>query len=133
MSKKASHIPKWLYWTPRVLAILMLLFMTLFSLDVFDERLGFWGTLLGLFMHNLPVIVLAIVLWASWKKREIIAAVAFIFIGLFFLSRYIMTAVINGFEWYYLSWSLMIVAPLFAIGALFLVNWLRKRKDKREK
>jgi len=129
--KKENKIPKYLYWTPRVLAILMLLFMALFSLDVFDEKLGFWGTVLGLLIHNLPVIVLAIVLWASWKKREFIAAIAFIFIGLFFLSRYIMTAVTNGFEWYYLSYSLIIVAPLFVIGALFLMNWLKGRKGKK--
>ncbi len=130
MKTKTGNLSPWLYWTPRVLAILMLLFLAMFSLDVFEEGQGFWGTLFGLFMHNIPVIVLAIVLWIAWK-REIITAVAFILVGLFFLSRYIITAIVNGFEWYYLYYSLIIVGPLVVIGILFWINWMRRGKGKK--
>ena len=45
-------INKFIYWTPRVLSILFLIFLALFSLDIFEMNLGFWGTIVGLFMHN---------------------------------------------------------------------------------
>ena len=130
---KKNNISPWLYWTPRVLAILMLLFMTVFSWDVFDENLGFWGTVLGLLIHNLPVIVLAIVLWISWKKREIVGAVAFILAGLLYIFGCIMKAINGGFQWYYLLWILIIAGPLFAIGILFLMNWINRRKREGKK
>ena len=126
-----NKIPNWLYWTPRVLSILMLLFLTLFSLDVFEEGLGFWGTLLGLFMHNLPVIVLAIVLWISWK-REIIAGIVFIVAGLLYMIQIMIRTLSNPFEWYMLSYSFIIAGPLIVIGVLFLVNWRRRKRKKRK-
>ena len=43
-------INKFIFWTPRILAILFILFLALFSLDVFDGNYGFWGTILGLFI-----------------------------------------------------------------------------------
>jgi len=60
--KKEGKILKWMYWTPRIASIIMLLFLAVFSLDVFEMKLGFWGTLVGLLMYNIPVIILGIVL-----------------------------------------------------------------------
>ena len=122
-----KNIPKWMYWTPRVGAIVMLLFLVMFSLDVFEMKLGFWGTLLGLFMHNLPVIILAIAVWIAWK-REIVGGIAFILVGLFYISRYIVSAIAGEFEGYMLFYSLIVAGPLFAIGILFLMNWKMKKK-----
>jgi hypothetical protein len=112
------------YWTPRVLSILFILFLALFSLDVFDEHLGFWGTALGLFIHNIPSLVLLIVLLISWK-REIVGGVAFILAGLLYIVSVLMK---NHFQWYMLSWSLIIAGPAFLIGILFIIGWRKKRK-----
>ena len=121
-NKINKKVPKWMYWTPRIASIVMLLFLAIFSFDVFEEGLGFWGTALGLFMHNLPVIILAVVLWISWK-REIVGGIAFILAGLLYtISK------INA-----LPYSLIIAGPLFAIGILFLMNWKRKKKRKENK
>jgi len=121
-NKINKKVPKWMYWTPRIASIVMLLFLAIFSFDVFEGGLGFWGTALGLFMHNLPVIILAVVLWISWK-REIVGGVAFILVGLLYtISK------INA-----LPYSLIIAGPLFAIGILFLMNWKRKKKRKENK
>jgi hypothetical protein len=128
--KKRIHnkkISKGIYWAPRILSIIFLLFLAVFSLDVFEGNYGFWGTILALFMHNIPVIVLGIILWISWK-HEIVGAVAFILAGLFFIFRYIATAVMNGLEWYYVTWSLIVAGPAFLIGILFLTNWKRRKK-----
>ncbi len=64
MEKK---INKFIYWTPRIASIAFILFLALFSLDIFDMKLGFWGTVAGLFMHNIPSLVLLAVLLISWK------------------------------------------------------------------
>ena len=53
---------KLIYWSPRILLILFILFLALFSLDVFDEAAGFWQTALALLMHNLPSLILTVIL-----------------------------------------------------------------------
>ena len=78
-------------------------------------------------MHNLPTIVMLLVLIAAWK-REILGGIGFILAG----AVYIAFASTKGLPWYIvLSWSLQIAAPAFLIGALFLVNWHKnKKRDK---
>ena len=120
MEKK---INRFVYWTPRILSIIFILFLALFSLDIFDLKLGFWQTILGLFMHNLPALILLVVLLISWKY-EIVGGIAFILAGLLYIIRLMM----NPFEWYMLSWSLTIAGPAFFIGILFFINWFKKKK-----
>lgn len=124
---KRRKIGKFIYWTPRILSTLFMLFLALFSLDVFDGNYGFWETILALFMHNIPVFILAIILWISWK-REIVGGIGFIVAGL----AYVISAIIRmstGLPWYLaISWSLIIAGPAFLIGILFLINWFKKKK-----
>ncbi|HOY84776.1 MAG TPA: hypothetical protein PLQ80_05735 [Candidatus Syntrophosphaera sp.] len=44
----------WLIWIPRILILLLGLFMSLFSLDVFGGEESFWRQLGGFFIHNIP-------------------------------------------------------------------------------
>ena len=122
MKKKIS---KGLYWTPRILSILFILFLALFSLDVFDAQLGFWDTILGLLIHNIPVFILAIVLVISWK-HEIVGGVAFILGGLLYIALLMR----NPFEWYYIIWVAQISGVAFLIGILFIINWKKKKYKK---
>ena len=118
-----QKINRFLYWAPRILSILFLLFLAMFSLDVFDEQLGFWGTVLGLFMHNIPVLVLLVVLIIAWKY-EIVGGIAFILAGLAYICM-----TIQRVEWHIaLSWSMIIAGPAFLVGILFLINWYQKKK-----
>ncbi|MFC1687931.1 hypothetical protein ACFL0L_05160, partial [Patescibacteria group bacterium] len=55
--KSASGGKKFLYWTPRILSIVMVCFISIFAFDVFDGDNTFWETALALFMHLLPSIV----------------------------------------------------------------------------
>ncbi len=120
MAKKLS---KAVYWTPRVLSIIFILFLTLMSLDVFEMQLGFWSTVLGLFMHNIPALALSVVLLISWKY-EIVGGIAFILAGLV----YSILLFRNSFEWYLLAWAIQISGIAFLIGILFLIGWFRKKK-----
>jgi len=124
-----SHPPnRFIVWAPRILSILLILFLALFSLDVFDGNYGFWGTVLGLFMHNIPVFILAIIVWISWR-HEIVGGIAFILAGLLYITQLAITMVrTQPFHWYYLSWSLILAGPAILVGVLFLISWFKKRK-----
>jgi hypothetical protein len=126
-----EKINKFIYWTPRILSIIFILFLAIFSLDVFDMKLGFWGTVLGLFMHNIPVFILSIVLLISWK-HEIVGGIAFTLAGTLYIVILLMNMLRNSFEWYMVSWILIIAGPAFLIGILFIINWLEKRNNQKD-
>ncbi len=110
-----KRINKFIYWTPRILSIMFLCFLAVFSLDVISPGLSFWQIAAGLFIHNIPVFILLIVLLISWKY-EIIGGIIFIIAGSFFTVRML---------WFGLSQSI-IAAPALLIGILFIVNWFKK-------
>lgn len=115
----------WIYWTPRVFSIMLVLFLTIFSWDVFGEQLGVWQTVLGLFIHNIPALLLAVVVWISWK-HEIVGGVGFILGGIAHMILSVMRETID--PWYIaLSISLILDGPAFLIGILFLVGWFKKK------
>jgi len=124
----AKKVGKFVYWAPRILSIIFILFLAMFSLDVFGNGYTFWQTIVGLLMHNIPVFILIAVLIASWKY-EIVGGIAFIVAGLFYiggvLSKIFMS---TPHQWFMLSWSLIIAGPAFLIGILFLINWKNKKK-----
>lgn len=113
---------KFVYWAPRVLSILFILFLAMFSLDVFEGGRGFWETALAFLMHNIPVFILTAVLIISWKY-EIVGGIVFILAGLL----YIVSLLRNPFEWYMLAWAAQISGIAFFIGILFLIGWRKKR------
>jgi len=121
--KKSKKMNKFIYWTPRILGIVFVLFLMLFSLDVFGEGLSFWQVVIGLFIHNIPAFILLAVLIISWK-REIVGGITFILAGLLYIF---MLATSSRFEWYMLSWSLIIAGPAFLVGTLFMIGWFRKK------
>lgn len=114
---------KLLFWIPRILGIMFVLFLMMFSLDVFQSGLTLWQIVIGLFMHNIPALLLLIVLVISWK-HEIVGGIVFILAGLFYV---LMLTIDSKFEWYMLSWAITIAGPAFLVGILFLMNWRNKR------
>lgn len=120
-SVKSKH--PFIFWFPRILSIIFLLFLSLFSLDIFGNNYTFWQTILGLFMHNIPVFILTILLIIAWK-HELVGAITFIFAGLLYIFLTAMRV-----PWYLaLSWSMIISGPAFLIGFLFYLNYKLKNK-----
>jgi hypothetical protein len=107
-----------LFWTPRIAGILFVLFISLFALDVFEEGLGFWGTLFALFMHLLPSILLAFAIYVAWK-REWVGAVLFIGWAIWYV------AFMRGFPW--IAYVLIAGLPAL-IGLLFLADWIWRKQ-----
>jgi hypothetical protein len=119
---------KFLFWIPRILGITFVLFLMMFSLDIFQPELTAWQIAVGLFMHNIPALLLLIVILISWKY-EVVGGIVFILAGLFYI---LMLTVNSKFELYMLSWIATISGPAFLIGILFIINWLKKRSRKNE-
>jgi hypothetical protein len=104
-----------LRWIPRILCILFAVFITLFSLDVFDEHTGLWKTLAAFLIHNIPTIFLIAILIPSWKWPWI-GGVFYIALGFIYLFG------LPGIKY------LLIYLPLFVIGTLFLLDWFLRKK-----
>ena len=123
-----AKVNKFIFWIPRILGIIFILFLAMFSLDVFDNSYTFWETIVGLFMHNIPALILLVVLIISWKY-ELVGAIIFILAGLFYIGTLLITISMDSSpQWYMLVWSLIIAGPAFLIGILFLVGWSQKKK-----
>ena len=122
-----NNVSKFVYWSPRVLSIAFICFLALFSLDVVSPELSLGQIALGLFMHNIPVFILIAILIISWK-REIVGGIAYILAGLMYILLIFMNVFRESFQWYMISWILIISGPAFLIGILFMVNW-NKRKE----
>jgi hypothetical protein len=113
-----------LFWTPRALSILFIAFLSLFALDVFDERLGLWRTLLALAMHLIPCFVLIGALLLAWRWEWIGAALYGAAGTLYVVWVLRMHPHLRAAT--KLNWILVIAGPAFAIAALFLVNWVKR-------
>jgi hypothetical protein len=113
------NLKKFLFWTPRVASILFILFVSLFALDIFEMQLGFWGTLVGLFMHLIPSFILIAALILAWR-REWFGALLYIgFAGWYVIEMW------GRFEW---TVYLLMAGIPFVIGTFFAIDWIYRKE-----
>lgn len=115
---------KILYWAPRIITILAILFMMVFSLDAFEGAEPLSGKLSGFLMHNIPVLVLAVVLVIAWKWE---VAGGIIFIAAF-LAMSILFRSFNGNPV-----SLIVIVPFLLVGLLFILHHVLYGRNKDKK
>jgi len=115
-------------WIPRILCILAILFIGMFSLDVFDPRLTIWQQIAGFLMHNIPAFVMIVFLVVAWKYELlggiIIAALGIGFAPYLFRGNYHM----NHSVWMSLGVVAMINLPFIITGGLFILSHYLKKK-----
>lgn len=64
-----------LTWAARIIAMLLILFLSMFALNVFDGTWRGWGLALVLFMHIIPSLLILVALlfllvcWLYQRKR----------------------------------------------------------------
>lgn len=125
----SGKVGKSVYWTPRILSIIFILFLAMFSLDVIEAGRSISDIIIGLIMHNIPVFILTGLLIIAWK-HELVGAVTFITVGLLYSGLTVFRTMHSDVPWYLsISWSLTIAGPAFLVGILFLLNWKRKRRQ----
>jgi hypothetical protein len=107
-----------LVWSPRIIGILVSLFIGMFALDAFSEGKPFLHALPDFLIHLSPAFVLLTIVGASFRWPWI-GAVAFICLA----AVYAMTMSKGR-----LDWMLTISGPLLVVGALFLWSWFERGK-----
>ena len=116
-----------LFWLPRILSMVFISFLTMFSLDVFEPGLSFREILLGLIMHNIPSIIMILVLVIAWKW-DLVGAISYFAVALIYLGLVTFNVINAELKWYLaISWSMTIAGPAALIGVLYLIGWLKKR------
>jgi hypothetical protein len=102
-----------LLWSPRILGILVSLFIGLFALDAFSQGKPLFEAISDFVIHLIPAFILVVLVGASWR-REWIGGLAFIGLAVLYA-----TTMARG----HLEWMLVISGPLMVVGMLFLWSW----------
>ena len=120
---------KILQWSPRILCIMAILFVSLFALDSFDPRLSLLQQIGEFLIHLIPSFVLLACLIVAWKW-ELIGGIILASIGIGF-SPFV----------YNLNYArihnvgaclvilLMITFPFIVVGVLFILSSIMKKKN----
>lgn len=121
---------KILYWIPRILCILAILFVSIFALDSFDPRLTIWQQIGGFLVHLIPTYILIIILIVAWKW-ELIGGILFALIAVGLSpALYFHNYQMNHSVWITLSVLLTITFPFLIVGGLFIISYYRRKKEK---
>lgn len=114
-----DSVPPLLFWAPRVLCIVLAIFLAVFALDVFRPGLPAGAVAIAFAMHLLPSFVLLLLLALFWR-HEFLGAVTFVGLGIAYI----------GTTWGRFHWSAyaVISGSLFLLGGLFLANWFVRRR-----
>ena len=123
---------KILHWTPRILCILAILFISMFAADAFQPELTLWQQISGFLIHLLPSYLLIALLWVAWKW-ELIGGIIWTLFGL------VTTPLVWNIN-YSMNHSvattlgviMAITFPFILIGILFIAShYAKKRQDHR--
>jgi hypothetical protein len=115
LGQVSPRLVKIIHWAPRVAAILIIFFVSLFSLDVFDMEASPLELLGGFLVHNIPSIVLIVLLIFAWK-RPVVGFVAFLVAAALFAIFFV-----RGI--YSLPNLLLFVFPILLVAFLFYIDW----------
>jgi len=117
-----------LHWAPRILAIVAILFISVFSLDAFQAGVPLTKEILAWLMHMIPSFVLIIILVIAWKWENI-GGIIFLSLGMAFTPFIFWGNYANNHSiWISLVVVLTITVPLILVGALFMMSHYTRRK-----
>lgn len=123
---------KLLHWTPRVLCILVILFISMFAMDAFNPQLTLWQQISGFLIHLLPSYILIAILWVAWKWELtggiILTVFGLVTTPLVWNINYSMNHSVSTT----LGVIFLITFPFILIGLLFIAShYAKKRQDHR--
>jgi len=116
------------FWIPRILCIIAILFVSMFSLDAFSPELPVEQQIGTFLIHLIPSMVLLIMLLVAWKW-ELAGGLLFmisslIISPLLFLRNYDMNQSVAKS----LVVILLITIPFLVVGILFIVGYYRNKR-----
>ena len=120
---------KILHWSPRILCIMAILFVSLFALDSFDPRLSLLQQIGEFLIHLIPSFVLLACLIVAWKW-ELIGGIILASIGIGF-SPFVYQ--LNYHRIHDVGACLVILLvitfPFIVVGVLFIMSHIMKKKN----
>ena len=120
---------KILHWSPRILCIMAILFVSMFALDAFAPGLTIMQQISGFLIHLIPSFVLLACLIVAWKW-ELIGGIILALIGIGF-SPFVYQ--LNYHRIHNVGASLvillMITFPFIVVGVLFIMSSIMKKKN----
>ena len=127
-STKMSNKSGFLYWAPRVLCIIAILFVSMFALDSFAPDMTLKQQILGFLIHLVPSYIMTALLVIAWKW-EFTGGIIFIVIGIAFcISVFLLNFNRNHFSALQsLINSLLVAFPFVIVGILFILNSKKRR------
>ena len=111
---------KFLYWSPRILSIFFVIFLSLFCFDSFDEFDG-WKSIIATLIHLIIPFIVLIGIIIAWK-RDMVGAVIFCVLAIYYVFMV-------GFNRHW-SWYASISGPALFIAILFFLNWWYGKNKK---
>ncbi|MDX9915394.1 MAG: hypothetical protein RBS49_05830 [Sphaerochaeta sp.] len=110
-----------MHWAPRLAAIAFIAFLVIFSFDALDDGVG-----VAFLIHNVPALILAILLALAWRY-PVIGAVTYSAVALWYAVTVLrlvaaerLTATVA------VQWYAVIGVPALVIAALFTVDCRRR-------
>lgn len=107
---------KLVQWSPRILGILVCLFLGLFSLDAFEGQRTFAQPITDFAIHLTPMLILLAVVVIAWRWEWV---GALFFTGVAVAYAYAART--------HVSWIPIIAGPLLMVGILFFWSWISRR------
>lgn len=119
MSRLSSRM---LFWTPRILSIAYIVFLSLFAWDVFGEGYSFWRACLALVIHLIPAFVLIVALILAWRWEWVGAAV-YAAAGTVYVITVLPLRIAAAAKF---NWIVTIAGPAFLVATMFLLSWWKR-------
>ena len=115
LGQVSPRLAKIIHWAPRVAALLIIFFVSVFSFDVFEMEATPLELLGGFLMHNIPSIGMLVLLIFAWK-RPAVGFVAFLVAAVLFSLFFVRD--LNA-----LPSLLLFVLPTLFVASLFYADW----------
>lgn len=120
---------KFFHWSPRIICILAILFISMFAADSFAPSLSLEEQLIGFLIHLIPSFILLILLVFTWKW-EFVGGIIFTTIGTVMSPFvFIMNYKMNHSIGMSLGIIAMITVPFIFTGILFIISHFLKERD----
>ncbi len=119
-----------IHWTPRVICILAILFVSMFALDSFSPELSIWQQIGGFLIHLIPSYILLAFLLIAWKW-ELVGGILLLLISIGFSPFiYLHNFNMNHSVLMSLQIIFMINFPFMLSGSLFIWEHFIKNKKR---
>lgn len=109
------------HWIPRIIGILMTLFIGMFALDAFDPRLSVMQQIMDFLVHLIPGYIALATVLIGWKW-DLAGCLIYLVLALIY----------TFWAFHHPLWILCISVPLLVLSVLFFISWYLKAHGNKK-